>query len=126
MTQESSKKIWAAVLVSIILLAGAASLKSKAWSLGIALGGAWHVASFWLLLKVLRTWMNPHRSTVKLAGWLALKIIWLGIAGFGLLRLTPAVIVGFVVGFTAVLVIMVAATARQRLVHPKRVAVQGR
>lgn len=80
-------------------------------ALGIVAGGGWNLASLWCLAQLLDAWLGPHRSTRRVIGWLLIKFPLLYAVAYGLLRLPGVSLIGFSVGFTAVLAAAVALLA---------------
>ena len=93
---------------AIPAVAGLAVAAAPIWGaragLGIAVGGGWNLLSLWCLAQLLSTWLGPQRSTRRVVWWLLMKFPLLYAAAYGLLRIPFVSLVGFSVGFTAVLV----------------------
>ena len=87
------------------------SLAVSVWDMrvaaGMLAGGAWNLASFWCLARLLRAWLgHAQPSKRRVVGWVLLKFPLLYIAVFGLLRLPCIAPLGFGLGFTLVLAVM--------------------
>lgn len=90
--------------------------------LGALAGALWNLASVWCLIQLLQAWMGPHPSRRRALLWLLVKFPLLYLLVFVLLRHPAISIVGFGVGFSLVLVIMVGWLLRQAVqmapIHP--------
>ena len=78
---------------------------------GILAGGSWNLASLWCLAHLLNAWLGPQRSRRLALGWLILKFPLLYVLAFGFVRASIGSLVGFGVGFTLVLIVVVGGLA---------------
>ena len=77
----------------------------------ILAGGLWNLASLWCLTRLLGVWLRPDPSRNRLLGWLALKSAWLALLIGAVLRAPWLSFIGFGIGFTIMLIIIVASFA---------------
>lgn len=112
------RKLWA-LAASVLVIA---ALPAWVWgprAVGSVLaGGLWNLASLWCLTRLLGAWLkpDPHRRVVL--GWLALKGALLTLLIGVILRAPWLSFIGFGIGFTVVLIVIVASFAvhsRQRV-----------
>jgi hypothetical protein len=83
----------------------------------VILGGAWNLASFWCLTRMLLAWAGPERSPRRAVRWLLAKLaLYASVIALFLLRSVsvPAFGVGFTVSLLAALLAF--AMANRRLV----------
>ena len=71
-------------------------------------GGLWNVGSLWCLSQVLGAWLRPQPDKRRALGWLAVKIAWLAALGAMMLRAPWLSFMGFGIGLTVVLVVVIA------------------
>jgi hypothetical protein len=76
---------------------------SEGLLLGIIAGGAWNLINLWCLARMLHAWLGPRRSQRQAMMWLLVKFPLLYTAVFLLLRHPVVSVIGFGLGFTAVL-----------------------
>ena len=112
MTERLLRRVW---LVAASVLALAAATAAWAWgakaAAGVLAGGAWNLASLWCLARLLNAWLGPHPSRRRVIGWLLVKFPLLYLLVFLLLRRPAVSLVGFGVGFTVVLAVVVGGMA---------------
>lgn len=101
----------AAVIVAVSSVV-VAFLWGAPLAIGMLVGGAWHLASLWCLASLLAAWLGPQRSQRTVLGWLLVKFPLLYGAAILLLRHPSMSIAGFALGFTVVLVAVIAGVAR--------------
>ena len=122
MSEYAVKPLW--IIAALVLVAGVAV--SAAWgarmALGVAAGGTWNLASVWCLTRLLEAWLGAHPSRTRVILWLLVKCPLLYLLAFGALWTRAVSAEGFGIGFTVVLLTVVAGMARnaRRLVtaHP--------
>jgi len=81
--------------------------------LGVLAGALWNLASLWCLTQLLRAWLGPHPSRRRVLLWLLVKFPLFYLLVFVLLRHPAISIVGFGVGFTLVLLLVMGWVIRQ-------------
>ncbi len=74
---------------------------------GIFAGGGWNVLSFWCLAQLLDAWTGPQRSRRRVILWLVVKCPLLYGLAYALVCSPQVSLVGFGVGFSVVLLVMV-------------------
>lgn len=113
---ERSFRRAAATAALALALAGTAALGAPRLALGLLVGGLWHLASLGCLAQVLAAWLGPHPSRRRAVLWLLPKIALYG-GAFWLIQLPALSALGFGLGFTLVLmtVLAVFAVSAQRL-----------
>ena len=81
---------------------------------GILAGLLWGLANLWALARLLKTWVSPKRSrsSWRVVGWLAAKFALLYPLAALFLKNVPGAAVGFGVGFTVMLVGVLAYVSR--------------
>ena len=78
---------------------------------GVLAGGVWSAANLWCLSRALRVWLKPppaspaRRSWLpgRQIGWFVVKFPLLYAAAFGLIQIPGISLIGFGIGFIAVL-----------------------
>ena len=80
-------------------------------TIGVVAGIAWNLASLWCLSRLLAAWLGPSPSKRRAIGWLLVKFPLLYLLAFALVRGSSVSLIGFGAGFSAVLVVMLAAFA---------------
>lgn len=109
----------AAVAVSVVATIVAAW--HARFALGMVAGMWWNVASLWCLTRLLAAWLGPHPSRRRAIGWLLVKFPLLYAVVLVLLRAPSVSSLGFGVGFSAgLLLLMVALGFGIPLVSPAR------
>ncbi|MBI4342495.1 MAG: hypothetical protein HY599_03920 [Candidatus Omnitrophica bacterium] len=83
---------------------------------GLLAGAAWNFASVWTLSRLLNAWLSPQRSRRHVVGWLAAKLAVLYPLAALFLQTYPGTAVGFGIGFTVALLVVIGwyALATQR------------
>ncbi len=105
------RKLWVIAASALVI----AALPAWGWgprAVGSVLaGGLWNLASLWCLSRLLGAWLrpDPHRRVVL--GWLALKGALLALLIGVVLRAPWLSFIGFGIGFTIVLIVIVASFA---------------
>ena len=94
-------------------------------ALGIAIGGAWNLASLWCLARLLNAWLGPRRSNRRVLGWLLAKFPLLYLLAFACFHLPAVSMTGVGIGFTVVLVVVIGGFALQAR-HAPQVRAHGR
>lgn len=82
----------------------------------ILAGGLWNLASLWCLSRLLGAWLRPDPRRSRVLGWLVLKGALLALLIGAVLRAPWLSFIGFGIGFTVMLIIIVASFA----LHPRR------
>ena len=77
----------------------------------ILAGGLWNLASLWCLTRLLGAWLRPDPSRSRVGGWLALKGALLALLVGVVLRAPWLSFIGFGIGFTIMLIIVMASFA---------------
>lgn len=107
MSEQLSKRVW--VTAAGIMLVGAAI--AARWgahvATGLFIGGAWNLASLWCLVHLLSAWIGPHPSRRRAIAWLLLKFPLLYLLAFVMFRSPRVSLIGFGVGFTIVLIVLI-------------------
>ena len=81
--------------------------------LGVLAGATWNLASLWCLTRLLRAWLGPQPSRRRVLLWLLVKFPLLYLLVFLLLRQPAISVVGFGVGFSLALLVVVGWLLRQ-------------
>ncbi|MBI3088287.1 MAG: hypothetical protein HYY91_05325 [Candidatus Omnitrophica bacterium] len=81
--------------------------------LGASTGAVWSLASAWCLARVFRAWLGPRPSRRRVVMWLLVKFPLLYALMVMLLRQPAVSVIGFGVGFTLVLFVMIGWLSRQ-------------
>ena len=86
-------------------------------------GGLWNLASLWCLAKLLEAWLRPsgsRRPSSKALMWLAAKLALIGLLIGVVFRAPWLSFVGFGIGVTVVLIVIVAGLGfrAQAAAHP--------
>ena len=99
---------FATLLIRIGTLLSAAAVALVWWNgrlaLGILAGVWWNVASLWCLAHLFNAWLGSTPSRRRAIGWLLAKFPLLYVIVFAILRAPTAFIIGFGLGFSAVLI----------------------
>ena len=103
-------------LSTVLVMAGGvvavSALAASWWGVrvmgGVLAGGAWNLASLWCLAHLLSAWLGSRPSTRRAIAWLVLKFPFLYLLAFGILRSPSVSLIGFSIGFTVVLIVVVA------------------
>ena len=100
-------RLWLLAAAVLLVAAAASWLVAPRIVIGLLAGGVWNLANFWCLSRLLSVWVTPRASRRRALGWLLVKFPLL----YGLLVLLvqmPSVsLVGFSLGFTAILAVAV-------------------
>lgn len=71
-------------------------------------GGVWNVGSLWCLSHVLGAWLRPQPDKRRALTWLGIKLAWLGALAALVLNAPWLSLVGFGIGLTVVLIVVIA------------------
>ena len=74
---------------------------------GMITGATWNLANLWCLRQLLTTWLGSKQSTPRVVAWLAVKFPLLYLAAWWLLSRPAISLIGFGIGFTMVLIVMI-------------------
>ncbi len=106
MIDQLTKPLW---VVAAGFLA-AAALFAGLWGpravLGVAAGGAWNLTSLWCLMRLMQAWLGPHPSRTRAIVWLLVKFPLLYLLAVVCLSRASISLVGFGIGFSVVLMIV--------------------
>lgn len=91
----------------MVVSAGLVSLWDGRTAVGVVAGGGWNIASLWCLTRLLSAWLGPERSRRRVLRWLLVKFPLLYALAILGLRTPGFSIVGFGIGFTVVLLVVV-------------------
>ena len=119
MSERIRPVLWKA-LVIVVGVGAVVGIWDLSMSLGVMAGGLWNAASLWCLSGVLQAWLGPHPSRRRVIGWLLLKFPLLYLVLLGLTGHARMSMVGFGVGFSLVLLIILGwliARAQAPIVH---------
>jgi len=112
MTERMILRLALASATGLWLLSGALALWGHAkLGLGLFAGSTWNAVNLWCLARLLNAWLKPPHSTRAVIGWLLVKFPLLYVAVFWLLSQSLVSVLGFGVGFTIVLVAVMAGMA---------------
>ncbi len=107
MIEREFRRVWLGAAAVLIVC----TVASWAWGAhvagGILAGGAWNLASLWCLMRLLDAWLGSHPSRRRAIGWLLLKFPLLYLLVFVVFRRPAVSLVGFGIGFTVVLAVVV-------------------
>ena len=81
-------------------------------TLGALAGVGWQLLSVACLRRLLDAWLQPRPSTWRVVAWLALKIGLVLMLAAGLAAASTTFLVGFSVGFTVAMVLVIGWCAR--------------
>ena len=73
------------------------------FALGVLVGAAWNLASFWCLVRLLNLWLSPKPSKRRVLLWVLVKFPLLYLLAGILLYTRVVSLLGFGIGFTIVL-----------------------
>lgn len=93
-------------LAVVIGLGAVIALWDLPMGVGVMAGGLWNAASLWCLAGLLSAWLGPHPSRRRTIGWLLLKFPLLYLVLLSLPGRVMISMVGFGVGFSLVLLIV--------------------
>ena len=74
---------------------------------GAIAGAIWNIASLLCLSRLLKAWLGPRPSQRAAIAWVLLKITLLGLVLMIFTRVSTPFVIGFGLGFTAVLAIAI-------------------
>jgi hypothetical protein len=117
---ERVRSVLGKTLGFVVGLGAVIALWDLPMSLGIIAGSLWNAASLWCLSGLLQAWLGPQPSRRRVIGWLLLKFPLLYLALLGLAGCPEISMVGFGIGCSLVLLIVLGwciARARAPLVH---------
>ena len=108
MSEHTFSRAWR--LAAAMLAASALALFLWRPRLGASMlvGGAWNLASLWCLARVLSAWLGTTPSRRRAVAWLIAKLGGLYPLAWLILRQPAISAVGFGVGFSLVLVVILA------------------
>lgn len=109
MTPTLIAKTGAIAVAALAAAAAACWPANPPMAIGVLAGGAWNLASLWVLMRLLDAWMGKAPSQKRAIGWLIAKFTLLYPSAFLLLRHPASSPMGFGLGFTLVLLIGLAA-----------------
>ncbi len=105
--EHTPPRFWLLAAAVLLVAATASWLVAPRIVTGLLAGGVWNLVNLWCLSRLLNAWVTPHASRRRALGWLLVKFPLL----YGLIVLlvrTPSVsLVGFSLGFTAILAVAV-------------------
>ncbi len=101
--EHTPPRFWLLAAAVLLVAAAASWLVAPRIVIGLLAGGVWNLANFWCLSRLLHAWVTPHASRRRALGWLLVKVPLLYAFVFFLLRAPSVSLVGFSLGFTAVL-----------------------
>ncbi len=119
--ERTPPRFWLLAAAVLLVAADASWLVAPRIVTGLLAGGVWNLANFWCLSRLLNAWLTPHASRRRALGWLLVKFPLLYLLVFLLLRAPSVSLVGFGLGFTAVL----AMTVGWFLLQSQRIVVQS-
>ena len=112
------RKLWA-LAASVLVIAALPAWMWGPRAVGSVLaGGLWNLASLWCLSRLLGAWLKPDPRRRVVLGWLALKGALLALLIGAVLCAPWLSFIGFGIGFTIALIVIVASFAlhaRQRV-----------
>ena len=100
-------RLWLLAAAVLLVAAAASWLVAPRIVIGLLAGGVWNLANFWCLSRLLYVWVTPRASRRRALGWLLVKFPLLYVVVFLLLRAPSVSLVGFGLGFTAILAVAV-------------------
>lgn len=107
MNSQALHRAWSVAAAMLVVVA----LPAWAWGpravMGVLAGGVWNLASLWCLTRLLNAWLGPQPSKHRAIWWLLAKLFLLSVLVFGILRAHWVSLVGFGIGFTVVLLVVV-------------------
>jgi hypothetical protein len=94
-------------------------MTDRSWTLlplvaGVLAGGLWNAANLWCLSKAVRVWLSPQRTRRQQIGWFVVKFPLLYAVAFALLQIPGLSLIGFGIGFTVVLAVVVLRTLKAK------------
>ena len=104
MTDRTLKQLLLVGLAATACAALLGALWGIAVALSVAAGGLWNVANLWCLSRALAVWLKPQPAPRRhQVGWFLVKFPLLYAAVFGLVKIPGISLVGFGIGFVAVI-----------------------
>ena len=91
---------------AILASAAFAGLWGPSYALGVVAGGVWNLTSLWCLVHLLDAGLGAAPSKRRAIGWLLVKFPLLYAIAFAVLHTSAVSVIGFGIGFTAVLLVM--------------------
>ena len=113
MNERALRRVWLWTAAVIAFCAAASLTWSAKGAVGVLAGGVWNLASLWCLVHLLNAWLCPTPSRRRAIMWLALKFPLLYLLAVGVLLNQRVSVLGFGLGFTIVLLIIVSWFALQ-------------
>ena len=113
MSEQTTRRLLAVATLVLVCCVAAAWRWGLHAALGVFAGGAWNLASLWCLVQLLNAWLGPAPSRKRVWGWLLVKFPLLYFLAFGLLWTKAVSAVGFGVGFSVVLLVILTGMACQ-------------
>jgi hypothetical protein len=107
MDERTLRRVWLGTAAVVALCAVASLGWSVRGAAGVLAGGIWNLASLWCLVHLLNAWLGPHPSRRRAIAWLVLKFPLLYLLAAGVLLHQRVSVVGFGLGFTVVLLVIV-------------------
>ena len=107
MNERALRRVWLCTAAVVVLCAVASLRWSVKGTVGVLAGGVWNLASLWCLVHLLNAWLGPTPSRRRAITWLVLKFPLLYLLAVGVLLNQRVSVVGFGLGFTVVLLILV-------------------
>ena len=113
MNERTLRRVWLWAAAVVAFCAAASLTWSAKGAVGVLAGGVWNLASLWCLVHLLNAWLGPTPSRRRAIMWLVLKFPLLYLLAVGVLLNQRVSVVGFGLGFTIVLLIIVSWFALQ-------------
>ncbi len=110
MTDSSYRRAAIFAALATVLASSVAALHGPRLAVSLLAGGTWHIMSLGCLTRVLAAWLGPQPSRRRAVGWLLLKLSLYG-GAFAMMQWQAVSALGFGLGFTLVLVIVLAVFA---------------
>lgn len=120
MNNQALRTIWLLAGGVLLVSAVVASLWGLRVMTGMLVGGIWNLVSLWCLAKCLGAWLGPEPSAQRAFAWLLTKFPLLYLLAFGIFRTSSVSLIGFSVGFTVVLVVMMTSLAARPINFAKQ------
>lgn len=103
--EHTPPRFWLLAAAVLLVAVAASWLVAPRIVIGLLAGGVWNLVSLWCLSRLLNAWVTPRASRLRALGWLLVKFPLLYVLVFLLLRAPSVSLVGFSLGFTAVLAV---------------------
>ena len=107
MSEQLLKRVWVTAAGIMLVGAAIATRWGSHMATGLFIGVAWNLASLWCLAHLLSAWIGPHPSRRRAIAWLLLKFPLLYLLAVVVFRSPRVSLIGFGVGFTIVLIVLV-------------------